>query len=85
VASGTCSTCHEAQRPTSHASKGYTASCDACHAIGSNWAFNHAAQQGTHTCASCHASTAKRKHGAVTLGSKYWNCDDCHTVNSFDR
>ncbi|TAJ81685.1 MAG: hypothetical protein EPO42_02040 [Gallionellaceae bacterium] len=87
VAAGTCATCHAAQRPSSHTSRGYTGACDQCHSIGSNWAFNHSAQQGKHTCGNCHAARAASKHGAVAPGSTYWNCDNagCHTVNTFDR
>ncbi len=74
VAPGTCATCHAAQRPASHASRGYTGSCDQCHPIASSWVFNHAAQQGKHTCNSCH-----RHHNNTTP------CDQCHTVYSWDR
>ncbi|MFA6014973.1 MAG: hypothetical protein WC742_07875 [Gallionellaceae bacterium] len=87
VAAGTCSTCHLAQRPSSHVTRGYTGSCDGCHTGFANWSFNHSAQQGKHTCGNCHANDreAKKEHGTITLGSKYWNCDNCHTVNTFDR
>ena len=67
---GSCLNCHAAQRPTSHAARGYIASCDACHSIGPQWTFNHAMQQGRHTCNSCHS-----KHHDSTP------CDNCHTVN----
>jgi hypothetical protein len=72
VAAGSCSTCHAVQRPTSHASRGYIGSCDACHTIGSSWAFNHALQQGKHTCNNCHSG----HHNSTP-------CDNCHTVNSW--
>ncbi len=72
VAPGTCLSCHAAQRPTSHTARGYVASCDACHTIGSRWTFNHALQQGKHTCNSCHS-----KHHDSTP------CDNCHTVNGW--
>lgn len=76
VGSGTCSTCHAAQRPSSHAARGYLASCDTCHTIGSKWVINrsvnHSLQQGKHTCNSCHS-----RHNNSTP------CDTCHTVNSW--
>lgn len=72
VAAGTCLTCHSAQRPTSHAARGYNASCDACHSVSTRWSFNHALQQGKHTCNSCHS-----KHHNSTP------CDNCHTVNGW--
>lgn len=84
VVAGTCATCHEAQRPTSHASKGYIGSCDSCHAIGSNWAFNHAAQQGKHTCYTCHAARGQKEHGALAA-TTYRNCDQCHTTSTWNR
>ncbi len=72
IAPGSCLACHAAQRPTSHTARGYTASCDTCHSIGSRWAFNHALQQGRHTCNSCH-----HKHHDSTP------CDYCHSVNGW--
>ena len=69
VAAGSCLNCHTADRPANHAARGYMASCDACHTIGSRWAFNHALQQGKHTCNSCHAY----HHNSTP-------CDVCHSV-----
>lgn len=70
IAPGSCLTCHAAQRPTSHAARGYFGSCDACHSIGAQWTFDHAKQQGKHTCNSCHSG-----HHSSTP------CDNCHSVN----
>jgi hypothetical protein len=67
---GGCLSCHAAQRPTSHAARGYTASCDACHSIGAQWTFNHSLQQGKHTCNSCHS----KHHNSEP-------CDNCHSVS----
>jgi hypothetical protein len=72
VVAGGCLMCHMAQRPTSHSARGYFASCDACHSIGSAWTFNHALQQGKHTCNSCHSG-----HHNTTP------CDYCHNVNKW--
>jgi hypothetical protein len=72
VLPGTCLSCHAAQRPTSHITRGYTASCDECHTTGASWVFNHAMQQGRHTCNLCHSG----HHNSTP-------CDYCHSVNGW--
>ena len=72
VISGSCATCHGAQRPTSHAARGYSGTCDRCHSIAATWTFNHALQQGQHTCNMCHSH-----HNNSTP------CDYCHSVNGW--
>jgi hypothetical protein len=72
VAPGTCLSCHAAQRPTSHAARGYFGTCDACHSIGAQWTFNHALQQGKHLCNNCHS----HHHDSTP-------CDNCHTVGGW--
>lgn len=72
VLPGSCLSCHAAQRPTSHTPRGYFGSCDVCHAIGAQWTFNHAQQQGKHLCNNCH--------------SHHYNstpCDNCHSVSGW--
>jgi protein-arginine kinase activator protein McsA len=83
---GLCLNCHTAKRPSSHSTAAYLVSCDACHTT-TSWAFNHAAQQGKHTCVSCHASRGVSKHGsgATSPTSKYYNCDSCHSVNTWNK
>lgn len=77
IAPGSCLTCHAAQRPTSHTAHGYLGTCDTCHSINPNWAFNHDLQQGRHTCNNCHSRDDH--HGSGTQP-----CDNCHTVRKWD-
>lgn len=81
---GQCLNCHISQRPSNHNSSAYLVSCDACHTT-SSWNFNHAAQQGKHTCVNCHLADGQKEHKTITVGSKYYYCDNCHSVNTWDR
>jgi hypothetical protein len=70
----TCTTCHEVQRPTNHATLGYTGDCVSCHNtasyVGVSWAGAQGKPHGssgstsgsTLNCASCHGQTGTATH-----------------------
>ena len=70
-----CSSCHVADKPPTHTTKGYGDSCETCHKSKTAWTYNHTGV--TKGCSTCHLNDRPASHAGNT--AKYATiCENCH-------
>ena len=83
---GICRSCHNntANQDSKHTTTTIaTLSCDVCHTQ-TTWTGAHTYTRVKSYCGVCHYTDSKaiKKHGTISVGSKYYNCGDCHRSTS---